>query len=332
MFKIDWEKTSSHSKVPQDIIEKMIQTACPDQKLLSHELIAGGCANLNYKIILADSVPPLLLRIYLRDKKSAYIEQQLGTLLKNVIPIPQTYSLNEMDGYLFCTTQFMPGIPLRDLLLSATPHDLSAIMYNVGTILSKIIKFTPPDPHKCYTKLNEDQGIPEESIKQFSRSILNHPDVIKFLSQEMRESLQHYVEQLPDYITDQKNLVHADFDPANILVNQQNGQWNVSAILDWEFSYAGSWTDDVATILRYRHKMPPLFQEAFFKGLTDHGIDLPKNLDLIIDQYNIAALLDAITRHPLNERPNIYRDIIELLENILSKSKAIPNQIDDTRI
>ncbi|MCE2992639.1 MAG: hypothetical protein ACK5WS_03955 [Alphaproteobacteria bacterium] len=77
--------------------------------------------------------------------------------------------------------------------------------------------------------------------------------------------------------------------------------------------------DDVASMLRYSHKMPSEFKDAFLKGLTDNGNLLPENLDLLVNQFNIGALLDCITRHPLDVRPNIYKDIRELISHILSE-------------
>ncbi len=38
----------------------------------------------------------------------------------------------------------------------------------------------------------------------------------------------------------EKHLVHADFDPANILIAKEGSDWNVSGVLDWEFSFSGS--------------------------------------------------------------------------------------------
>ena len=56
MFKVDWEKTSVRYQLPEGMVEKMVRLAYPDKKLTSFELIAGGCANLNYKIQLSISI------------------------------------------------------------------------------------------------------------------------------------------------------------------------------------------------------------------------------------------------------------------------------------
>lgn len=71
MFKAEWEKTSFTCQLPEGTVEKMLHIAYPDKKLISSELISGGCANLNYKIQLENENKPRILRIYLRDKNAA---------------------------------------------------------------------------------------------------------------------------------------------------------------------------------------------------------------------------------------------------------------------
>jgi hypothetical protein len=71
MFKADWEKTSVTYQLPEGMVEKMVRLAYPDKKLTSSELIAGGCANLNFKIQLENEKHPVILRVYLRDKDAA---------------------------------------------------------------------------------------------------------------------------------------------------------------------------------------------------------------------------------------------------------------------
>lgn len=148
MFKEQWEKTSLTHPLPH-AMEQMVQLAYPYKRLISYEWIAGGCANLNIKVLLEDKKQSLIqsnpqdldlacLRIYLRDKDAAYREQKLAALLKETVPVPLTYYIGELKGYHFALTEFMPGLPLRDLLLGSLPYDLNAIMHEVGMTLSSI--------------------------------------------------------------------------------------------------------------------------------------------------------------------------------------------------
>src|SRR5687768_17116724 len=139
MFKANWEKTSVTHELPDGTIEKMIAHAYPNKKLMSHELVSGGCANLNIKILLENAEQPIILRIYLRDKDAAYREQKLGVLLKPTIPIPLTYYIGQHNDHVFAIIEFIPGITLRELLSDLSPN-INTIMHEVGVLLSNITK------------------------------------------------------------------------------------------------------------------------------------------------------------------------------------------------
>ena len=241
MFKSSWEKTSVTYQLPEGMVEKMVHLAYPNQKLTSFELIAGGCANLNYKIQLEDETQPLILRIYVRDKTAAYREQKLAELLKQTVPVPRIYYIGELEGHQFAMTEFMSGISLRDLFLGCVPHDLSTIMHEVGITLSNISAHT-------FSKagfLDKDLNIiPYEfsDVIKFAQDCLTHSTVLSVLDSSIISDIQKTIEQCTHLCQtdDEKHLVHGDFDPANILVDKINDSWVVTGILDWEFAFSGS--------------------------------------------------------------------------------------------
>ncbi|MFN8912157.1 MAG: phosphotransferase family protein [Alphaproteobacteria bacterium] len=226
-------------RLPQGIVEEMVRLAYPNKKLISQQLISGGCANLNFKIHLEDWKDPLILRVYLRDKGAAFIEQKIAVLLKETVPVPTTYYIGEQDGYYFAITEFMYGISLRDLLLGDAFHDIADIMYQVGTILSKITAHKFSEAGFFYKELNIKHGFGDETINRFSLSCLKHHNVIRYLDKDIIDSIERHLERLPDFINNSVSLVHADFDPANILVDKVTGSWAVTGVLDWEFAYSG---------------------------------------------------------------------------------------------
>lgn len=71
IFKNDWEKTKNINNLSTDLIERMIEKILPTEKLLSQEIISGGCANINIKICLKKNKKTYILRIYMRDKDAA---------------------------------------------------------------------------------------------------------------------------------------------------------------------------------------------------------------------------------------------------------------------
>ena len=136
---------------------------------------------------------------------------------------------------------------------------------------------------------------------------------------EINYCLDKYGHLFPGH--NERNLVHADFDPANILIDQIDGKWQVVAILDWEFAFSGSMLCDVANMLRYAHKMPKEYQESFLLGLKKNNIDLPEQWKIIIHLLNIVSLLDCLVRSDPENRPNQAADILSLIENIVQKLK-----------
>ena len=53
-------------------------------------------------------------------------------------------------------------------------------------------------------------------------------------------------------------LVHADFNPKNLLVDPATG--GVTGVLDWEFAYAGAPLGDLGNLLRF--ETDPVFAAA----------------------------------------------------------------------
>jgi aminoglycoside phosphotransferase (APT) family kinase protein len=323
-FKANWEKASAEH-LPQGMVEQMVRLAYPEENLLSYEVIKGGCANLNIKVYLEKKEAPLILRVYLRDHEACYREQKLGQLLKGTIPIPYVYYIGESDGYYFAVSEFMPGIPLRDLLLGDLPHDLTAVMYEVGTVLSQIASYTFPKPGFFDQELNIAHELTDDFAIHFAKKCLQNENVASLLTIEtcsqIRECLDQYGRFFPN--SKENHLVHADFDPANILVDQIAGVWKIRGILDWEFAFSGSTLCDVANMLRYAHKMPSEFQDAFLQGLTDGGVTLPQNWQISVHMLNLLSLLDCLKRSDPQKRPNQCADIQDLIDHLLAEINRI---------
>jgi aminoglycoside phosphotransferase (APT) family kinase protein len=113
------------------------------------------------------------------------------------------------------------------------------------------------------------------------------------------------------------HLVHGDFDPANVLVEEFHGTWKISSILDWEFAFSGSSLWDVANMLRYAHLMPSTFQDAFITGLTNGGTALPDHWQKTSYLLNLLSLLDLLKREDAIHQPRKCADIRELINYML---------------
>jgi aminoglycoside phosphotransferase (APT) family kinase protein len=325
IFKIDHEKTKHPIQMTKDIIQKMVALVFLKSKLRSYDIIAGGCANLNIKIILDNNPNPYILRIYIRDKEAASREQKLGDLLKNIVPVPQIYTINEYDNYRFSISSFLKGITLRDLLLSDESHDIKSLMTEAGTYLAKIQKIQFESAGFFDKDLNVMPHDSENAYYDFTKICLNNASVLKHIGFENCTKIAYYFDTYKSEISDlsEKNLVHGDYDPANILVDFIDNHWQITGILDWEFSFSGSILQDIANMLRYAHLMPSIFETSFLESLKDNNVILPKNWRIKIHLLNIGSLLDCFIRHSPEERPNQSSDILKLITYIIQQLDKI---------
>jgi aminoglycoside phosphotransferase (APT) family kinase protein len=314
-FKNNWEKTDQRFALPAEVITQMLAQALPEEKMYQYEIISGGCANLNIKIKRTNN-DTLILRIYLRDKEAAYREQKIAALVKQTVPAPVIHYIGDHLEYRFAIMEYLPGITLRDLLLSDRPFSLQEIMSDAGRLLAKIhaYSFEQSGFFDRNLKPVPDKG----SYFSFAKNCLQQKKVSDLLGPELTTKidfvLQHFQAYYPD--EQEKHLVHADFDPANILVNQLAGRWQITGVLDWEFAFSGSTLCDVANMLRYAHHMPAEFESSFLHGLNEGSVSLPSNWKTSIHMLNLMSLLFCLEQNNLG--PIQLADILSLIKSITS--------------
>ncbi len=221
-FKKNWEKTDQHFQLEKSKI--ILERALPNQKVL-YEIISGGCANLNIKVRCVNNPPLLILRIYLRDKDAVFREQKLATLVSENVPIPAVYFFGDVDDYRFAITEYKHGTSLRELLLNG--KNMQPIMMEAGSVLAKIQSYRFPQSGFFDKNLHIIEPATQESYIEYAKKCLEHSTIINQLSLEIISKIHLYLERyyflLPDHT--QNHLVHADYDPANILVQHTQGEW-----------------------------------------------------------------------------------------------------------
>jgi len=319
-FKANHEKTDQHIEIPNHTIQDMVATVFTSNKISSCEVISGGCANLNIKIKLVNELKPYILRVYLRDKDAAFREQKIAALIGETIPIPKVYFVGNCDGYRFAITEYKSGITLRDLLLQSPEQAWKQVMVDAGKMFGAFHKYEFPTAGFFDSNLSI-KPLPLDGQFLFTMDCLSNHKVNATLGEKMVNRIRSlFLTQkklLPDDST--PTLVHADYGPENILVDKFDDEWKITAILDWEFAYSDNWLIDVSNMLRYAHKMPQSFEEAFLLGINNAGLELPSHWRSAINLLNLSSLLDLIVRYPLNERPKMQQDILELIEYIVKQ-------------
>ena len=91
-------------------------------------------------------------------------------------------------------------------------------------------------------------------------------------------------------------LVHSDYKGSNLLLRQTSGQWEVAAVLDWEFAHAGTPLVDIGILLRDADTLPSGFAPAFAAAYRAAGGSLPtewRQIAQLLDFMNYCEFLNG---------------------------------------
>lgn len=321
ILKIQWERFKNHIDIDISKATKLV-SPWTTHKIKSLELLSGGCTNTNYKIVFED-ISPVVLRIYVREKGALQREYRLNQLIKNITPVPAFLYINDSGSFIdydYALTEWIDGTLMRDVLLSEGEKAISQCAFSAGQHLDRLrkIKFRQGgffENNLVVRPFKEaEKYLPFGLIRLKDESVQNSLS-LDTLS-ELRHILERYGHLLPD-IND-ANLTHGDFDPANMLVRKIDKQWRVTALLDWEFAFVGSYLMDMGMMLRYAHKLPTCYERSFIDGLKSTGQELPDTWKQSAKLMDLLCLLNLLYYNPLNQRPRINRDLVSLLEDTVT--------------
>ena len=325
-FRKDWMTDGEVFPIEQSKLEKLVAFAFAGQKVTSFALIGTGCVNLNIKVELEGANEPYLLRIYLRNKASAFIEKKLGELLKMEVPIPQVFAIGQFQELLFSIVQFKNGIPLTDLLSKEEEIDIKPIMKKIGLYIAKIQAHRTPQAGYFNKELELNEVFVGNFMSHSTKVALESPIIKGQISAENRKRIESILTRLDHFFPDEKqnHLVHGDLDPSNILVEQRKGKWEISAIIDWEnaFSYSPLW--DLAHLLRFAHQVDNAYTTALVQGLKKGGVQLPEGWPITVHLINLATFLNILNGSPPELRPVRSRDLCEQILLIVDQLEKVP--------
>ncbi len=320
-FKHCWEKTQTIIPLPSTLIREIAETALSAKEAITCQIIEGGAANLNIK--LTHKGATYLLRIYLRDPKAAQREEALHKRLAKIVPAAEIYLIGSFSGYTYALMQYRPGLPMREVLIHQPEEKWQSAVTEAGELLGLLKKIAFPSAGFFGEDLSINTPSSPSDLFIYARTCLNNPLIEKILGTSQMDLLEKWIEA---HILYQPNLldaslVHGDYDPANILIEKTKGSWHVSAILDWEFAFSGSWLWDVSNMLRYAHQVTPTFQASFLQGLKMGGLTLPESWQETIKLCNVTALLDCLNRPYIENKPKTCADIKALMGFITGSLK-----------
>jgi Ser/Thr protein kinase RdoA (MazF antagonist) len=323
ILKSNWERFRTHVDLNKELaatlLAPVLQVPIDELSILSE-----GCANSNFKLTFHSGHPPLILRIYVRDSSALARELQLHAQLNNQIPVP-TFLYHDDScthiAYPYAVMEWVDGILMREVILSKNEHAIRACAREAGKYLAvlrgmKLSRGGFFQPDSSIRPFNQD-----EDYLPYIHFLLRQPTVRASLGPSSHAAVSKIISNEVHHLPhkDDANLTHADYDPANMLVRQIAGEWQISAILDWEFALASTYLLDIGLFLRYSHLLPACYESAFIASVEKYSGALPPDWRLAAKLMDLLCLLQLLYYNPRDQRPHLHDDVLALIKNIIAE-------------
>ncbi|NAZ83289.1 phosphotransferase [Kineococcus sp. R8] len=266
--------------------------------------LPGGHSNETLAVT-ADGGRRFALRRYTRPGTCA-VEVALLARLTGVVPVADVVAADpdgSRSGTPALLSVLVPGRDLGSVLPSLTPDEAHACGLDVGAGLAALGRvefgapgfFTGPDLVPGPPGVDPTTGL----ATWVERCLAGSGPARAALGAGASAALLGLAERLTPRLAalaGQRRLVHADFNPKNLLVAPRDGRLRLSAVLDWEFAFSSSPLFDVGNLLR--RPRPDGFEDGFLAGFTGAGGSLPPGWRALSRGLDLFSVADLLTRPP----------------------------------
>ncbi|HZN17562.1 MAG TPA: phosphotransferase [Micromonosporaceae bacterium] len=279
--------------------------ALPGRRIVHTERLAGGYRNDNL-LLATDAGERLVLRRYLHTNACA-VEAALAGRLAGSVPVAEVVAADptgEAAGQPLLLSRFVPGVLASTTLRTVTKVEAGALGRAIGHTLARIgeTELARPGFFTGADLEPDPPGMePAADLPAFvERCLRTGPAEAALTPAELDAVRRLAAGSDPDLAPARgaRQLVHADFNPKNLLVTRCDDGWAVAAVLDWEFAFSSSPLVDIGNMLRFADERPPAFTRGFLAGYEAGGGHLPdgwRRTSLALDLFSLA---DFLTRPP----------------------------------
>lgn len=323
-----WERPP-RVELSADELTRLIEPAFPGRSIAEASVLAAGLANTNVRFRLHGDSEAHVLRLHTRDHEAAHRERALMSLLSSgpgpSIPVPRLIYADpvpQRGQHPYSVWSFVEGTLLADLFQQLPPSELIEIAGVCGQILARLRQYPFAVCGELGAELTipRQYGPPSRFLPNAVRSALFEGRAGERLGESLRDELWRIVERAAPRLAavdGPYSLVHGDYKRSNLLLRRSRSRgWELSAVLDWEFAFAGPPLIDVGLFLRAGEALPAGFREAFIAGYRDGGGELPD------DWLPLSRLIDVLSQvtflNDPRERPRVFAETTEVVKETIS--------------
>ena len=236
--------------------------------------LPGGACNSNYRVELDDGAV-VVARFYSRGDPEH--DRRILDLAGDAVPVPEMLAL----GAGWAIMRLLPGQRLGED--SDAIRDAGRTLARIASVqLERSGEILPDGTIRPW---------PFEETGGFVRTCLAKTEVRRWLGEETVQGVETLMkdeaERLAEIATESR-LVHGDFNPTNILVQDSV----VSGVLDWEFAHSGTTYMDIGNLQRH---LGPERITWVAEGMRDEDWRLPADWQRRAELVDLSSQLEFLT-------------------------------------
>lgn len=320
-MKEDWIRHKTHlelTKVQAQQLLAPIEVAAAIDELT---VLTSGFSNTNYKVTFADNAhKPLVIRLIEHaDKERMAKEIKINDFVKD-LPQPKFIYHQSEDSAIdlpYIVMEFIEGTRLDALELPLTPEQINKLGQSLGASLATIhkIKFAEAGFLNGMLIVDKPIKMTGRSLNVFANQVLVEQGRQEMLGKSLSRRLMAFIEEEGELLNSYKNLpclCHSDFGSSNILIDTNT--MAVSAVLDFEFAFAGTPYVDFGNLLRPPFGLEPGLREALAAGYKKAGGQLPDNW------YHLSLLTDLFAWLEFLSRDEVPEPVLDSVRIVVSET------------
>lgn len=322
-MELEWPRQSP----PQTLCEQEIQTLIEPSGIeaASAELVQEGLANTNYRLLASDG-RTYHLRIPQRNPAGLPTEVAVMQRMADRLPIPEVRFWSASPAFLI--SDWAEGRTLQRIEAAGDRSTVISLGPQLGRMLAALQSETFDRAGFLGPRLDVVEPWPSvyDGLRGFVEHVVNSENCRARAPREILDLVRKAWDRAEADLrrgTEQPCLSHSDFKPSNILIaaassalpEPHSSMGRVSALLDWEFSHAGTWLLDAGQILRYMGERKRPLAERIEEGLTAGGLRPPRSWVALASTIDTASLCDFLSRPAVSDTQRLA--ILGLLEDAI---------------
>ncbi len=248
-----------------------------------------------------------------RGPNAAEVDAAVLRLVRGLVPVPDVLEVRRADVSAgtpaLLVTTWLPGRRLDEVLPDADEQLAATIGRNLGMILARLAQMPMLRPGEFLDGELRIGPVPPggEDLVTWVETCAEASSLGEWEEAD-RSALAELADRAQEILdlTGRACLVHSDFNPKNLLVDPVTGE--VTGLLDWEFTHAGSPFTDLGNLLRFDRR--PGFMDAVVSTYSGLVVDAPEDLLDRARAADLFALVELASRRGQNPVADRAHDLL----------------------